>query len=255
MGGDEIGAVARANAERWSAEDDAWRGYKRGPDGRLTLDDRAEKTLGLVLPRPGAAYLDVGCGPGVLTGLLADRVRAGRVVGVDVTDLGVPFEHRKVDLDADPTLPFPDATFEVVTCLETLEHVHDTDRLVREIARVLAPDGYAIVSVPRLDALLAILMLGAGMQPLAVECSLRRRYGAPGEPAQVSGHVSHFTLRALRSLLRANGLEVEAMAQASAYRSWLMAEKDPSPLVRAPLWLLSKIPFKKDGMILRVRRR
>lgn len=249
---EQVRTTASANAERWSADDDAWRGYKRVGD-RLLLDERAERTLSLVEPRPGGAYLDVGCGPGVLTRLLSERVGAARTVGVDLTDLGVDFEHVQVDLDRDPTLPFADATFDVVSCLETLEHVHDTDLLARELRRVLKPDGYAIVSVPRLDALLAILMLGAGMQPLAVECSLRRRYGAPDEGTQVSGHVSHFTLRALKSLLRANGFTVDAIEQASAYTSWMFTQERPSPMVRLPLWVLSKIPFKKDDMILRVR--
>jgi SAM-dependent methyltransferase len=248
------GVAANANAARWSADDDAWRGYKRVGD-RLVLEDRVARTLALAIPRPGGAYLDVGCGPGVLTKLFADRIGAARVAGVDQLDRGSGLEFRAFNLDERAALPFEDASFDVVSCLETLEHVHDTDHLVGEIRRVLKPNGYALMSVPRLDGLLSILMLTAGVQPPAVECSLRRRYGAPGEPDRVSGHVSHFTRRALSSLLHANGFEVDASAQASIYSGWLFAQERPSPWVRIPLWLLSRLPFKQDDLIVRVRPR
>lgn len=241
-----------ANEQRWSAQDDAWRGYKRVGD-RLVLEERIERTLSLVLPKPGGAYLDVGCATGVVARLIGERMRASRIAGVDFVDHGSGLEFRVVDLDGDPTLPFEDATFDAVSCLETLEHVHDTDRLVSELRRVLRPDGYAIVSVPRLDATVSILMLAAGLQPPAIECSLRRRYGSPGESERVSGHVSHFTRRALESHLRANGFRIDAFTQASAYSSWLLAQDRPSPWIRAPLWLFSKLPFKQDDLIVRIR--
>jgi SAM-dependent methyltransferase len=243
-----------ANAKRWSAGDDGWRGYKQ-VNGRLVLEDRVERTLALALPRRAGAYLDIGCGPGVLTKLFAERIGAARAVGVDQLEQSSGIEFRPFDLDAPAPIPFEDSTFDVVSCLETLEHVHDTDHLVREIRRVLKPNGYALISVPRVDGLLSILMLSAGVQPPAIECSLRRRYGAPGEPDRVSGHVSHFTRRALTSLLCANGFEIDALSQASIYSGWLFAQERPSPWVRIPLWLLSRIPIKQDDLIVRVRPR
>ena len=248
----EYQSVVEANASRWSADDDAWRGYKRA-SGTLVLEDRVARTLALADARPGCTYLDIGCGPGVLTKLVAERIGAARVVGVDQLDRSSGIEFRPFNLDSRESLPFADHTFDVVSCLETLEHVHDTDHLVREIRRVMRPDGYGLLSVPRLDGLLTVMMLTVGMQPPAVECSLRRRYGAPGEPDRVSGHVSHFTKRALASLLRANGLVIDAFTQASIYSGWLFAQERPSPWLRVPLWLLSRVPFKQDGLIVRVR--
>jgi SAM-dependent methyltransferase len=246
-----------ANVERWAAEDDAWRGYKR-QGGRLVLEDRVARTLDLVVPRAGASYLDIGCGPGVITKLIGSRIGAARVIGVDQLEVARKegdLELVPCNLDPCERLPFDDATFDVVSCLETLEHVHDTDHLVTEIRRVLKPDGYALISVPRLDGLLSIALLAAGMTPPAVECSLQRRYGAPGEPSRVSGHVSHFTRRALESLLKANGFAIERFAQASIYSGWLLAQEKPSPWIRVPLWLFSRVPFKQDDLIVRVRRR
>lgn len=241
-----------ANSDRWSADDDAWRGYKHGPNG-LVLEDRIKQTLALVLPKPNGALLDVGCATGVVTRLMAERAGIGRFLGVDfVKAPNAQIEVHPVNLDANESLPFPDASFDLVTCLETIEHVHDTDHLIDELHRVLKPDGYAVLSVPRIDGLLTVAMLALGMQPPAIECSLRRRYGAPDAGTRVSGHVSHFTRRAFAELLEAHGFRVDAFAQASIYSSWLLATPHPRLSTRLPLWVLSRIPFKQDVQIVRV---
>lgn len=46
-------------------------------------------------------------------------------------------------------LPFPDATFDTLVCLDTLEHVDDDRLAMREMRRVLKPGGVAILSVPQ----------------------------------------------------------------------------------------------------------
>jgi SAM-dependent methyltransferase len=241
-----------ANAERWSANDDAWRGYRRR-GSTLILEDRVERTLGLMLPAPGGTLLDVGCATGVVSQLLGDRAKVARVVGVDFAPVARDIEATAVNLDSPARLPHPDGSFEVVTCLETLEHVHDTDHLVGELRRVVAPSGYVVVSVPRIDGLLSIAMLAAGMQPPAIECSLRRRYGSPDGGSRVSGHVSNFTRRALEELLVAHAFRIEAFAQASIYSSWLLATENPAPWKRAALRAISLVPFKQDVQIVRLR--
>jgi SAM-dependent methyltransferase len=45
-------------------------------------------------------------------------------------------------------LPFRDGAFQSVLCSEVLEHLEDDDRAVAEIARVLAPDGAGVITVP-----------------------------------------------------------------------------------------------------------
>jgi hypothetical protein len=112
-----------------------------------------------------------------------------------------------------------------------------------------------VISVPRIDGILSIAMLALGLQPPAIECSLRRRYGSPEGGARVSGHVSHFTRRALEELVAARGFRVEAFAQASIYRSWLLATDSPAPWKRRALRALSFVPFKQDVQVVRLRPR
>jgi SAM-dependent methyltransferase len=53
--------------------------------------------------------------------------------------------HRGVDLQDQP---FPDGSYDLVVCNHVLEHVPDDDRALRELARVLAPGGLAVITVP-----------------------------------------------------------------------------------------------------------
>jgi len=101
----------------------------------------------------GGRVLDVGCGAGLGTRMLS-AAGARSVVGVDVRPEALAAareadsagEYREHDLER--PLPFPDGAFDLVVCLEVLEHVRDQAGLAGELRRVLAADGVALVSVP-----------------------------------------------------------------------------------------------------------
>ena len=112
--------------------------------GRRRLADR----LGL---EPGAALLDLGCGPGDETRTLAARVvPGGRAVGLDLsqamidvarsrmagTDLPVEF-----DVGDAQALPFADGTFDACRTERMLIHVPEPRRALAEIVRVTRPGG------------------------------------------------------------------------------------------------------------------
>jgi SAM-dependent methyltransferase len=82
------------------------------------------------------------CAPfGGLTRQLKQRTN-GRYVSVDLES---PLAEIKADVTA---LPFPSGEFDVVLCSHVLEHVEDDRRAARELARVLRPDGFAVIIVP-----------------------------------------------------------------------------------------------------------
>ncbi len=100
-----------------------------------------------------ARVLDAACGEGYGTRLLSARAR--HVVGVDI-DAG-SIEHAQARYGSDGLeftradccdLPFEDDSFDRVVSFETIEHLSDQTGLIRELRRVLHPDGFLLMSSP-----------------------------------------------------------------------------------------------------------
>lgn len=97
--------------------------------------------------------LDIGCSAGYHVRHMARKAK--RVVAIDVDRVALEVARRRVKssrvtfmrYDGD-TLPFADASFDAVTMLDVLEHVHDRTTLVSDIVRVLRPGGTWTVTVP-----------------------------------------------------------------------------------------------------------
>lgn len=105
---------------------------------------------------PGDSVLDIGCGGGMTVRALA--AKAAKTTGVDFSEESVAASTRanRTAIDAARVeirqasvseLPFPDATFDVVTAVETHYYWPDLERDFREVLRVLKPGGmFAIVA-------------------------------------------------------------------------------------------------------------
>lgn len=94
--------------------------------------------------------LDVGCATGSLVKALLER--GIDAYGVDVSAYAVnssPIKDRLkwVDIEEE-SLPFPDQHFDMVTSLETLEHLNNPERAISEISRVLKSSGFFYMTVP-----------------------------------------------------------------------------------------------------------
>ena len=104
---------------------------------------------------PGMTVLDLACGPGNITRLLAWRVRPdGRVLGVDLARGMIALAAREhpprtwfavMDIER---LGLSDKAFDAITCGHGLQFAPDLDRALREAWRVLRPSGILAASVP-----------------------------------------------------------------------------------------------------------
>jgi SAM-dependent methyltransferase len=94
--------------------------------------------------------VDLGAGSGFYSRML--RRRAGQVIAVDVDgEAMAPIaasEIRTVVADLDAPLPLPGETADFVNCLEVIEHLRRPLALLDEIARLLKPGGFAVISTP-----------------------------------------------------------------------------------------------------------
>lgn len=138
--------------------------------------------------KPGGRLLDVGCGPGLL--LEEARRRGYTVAGCDVSAWAVEYARQR-GLDARAglleALAYPTASIDVALANHTLEHVPDPLPFLREMGRILKPDGLLVIGVPNFGSLMSAVM--------------RERWHAL-LPDQ---HYWHFTPATLARMLRAAG--------------------------------------------------
>lgn len=95
--------------------------------------------------------LDVGCGPGAALIYLS---QFGDVVGVDISEEALRFAEKrgKVKKGDISALPFEDATFDVVICLDVLYHkCVDVKKAFLEMKRVLKESGVLLIREPAFD--------------------------------------------------------------------------------------------------------
>jgi 2-polyprenyl-6-hydroxyphenyl methylase/3-demethylubiquinone-9 3-methyltransferase len=115
---------------------------------------RLEWIKGLVGGLQDKTVLDVGCGGGILAEGMARA--GGKVTGIDLADKslrvaklhglesGVPVTYRSISAE-DMALEQPQA-FDVVTCMEMLEHVPDPGSIVRACSTLVKPGGWVFFS-------------------------------------------------------------------------------------------------------------
>ena len=150
-------AVRRRVFRQFEPKDDAefefWRKTRRDAGGTLQnghYEQLFTDQFGLTREFfTGKRILDIGCGP---RGSLEWATEAVRRVGLDpLVDryraLGID-EHTMEYCSAPAeSIPFPDESFDIVTSLNSLDHVDDLHASLSEITRILVPSGSFLVEV------------------------------------------------------------------------------------------------------------
>ncbi len=129
-------------ADRWWSDEIRWvRTLKNLVPGRLVWFDRQ-------IDWQGCDVLDLGCAGGFMAEALARRGAA--VTGIDpaAEAIDAARAHARAggmrigyDVGVGEALPYGDASFDAVVCVDVLEHVADLDKVLAEVARTLRPGG------------------------------------------------------------------------------------------------------------------
>jgi methionine biosynthesis protein MetW len=131
------------------------------------MSDRTDIELIAELVPKGARVLDLGCGDGELLSLLS-RERGCSGYGIEIDDGNVLACHRRgvnvIQFNLEDGLAlFEDQSFDVVLQLDTLQHLKNTERMLRETARV---GRVGIVSFPNFAHWPNRLHVAAGRMPV-----------------------------------------------------------------------------------------
>jgi ubiquinone/menaquinone biosynthesis C-methylase UbiE len=148
---------------------------------------------------PANRALDLGCGDGRLT----LELQASELTAADVSLVALNRARGRLTdatlvlLEPDRPLPFDDASFDLVLCADTIEHVRDLRSLLSELKRVLTPLGTLAISTPAHDRYTALELLWGGWE---------KRFDPLSPP------LHHFTTDSLRRVLSLAGMRPRTVA-------------------------------------------
>lgn len=148
--------------------------------------------------------LDVGCWDGYIMQKILDRKKARQVFGIDNSKPAIEMCHKKklsakLVESVDKKLPFKNNQFDAIVAGEIIEHLYDVNNFLKEINRVLKPNGQLIITTPNLVSLGSRLTLLLGKIPWMIENELGGKN---------SGHIRYFTFGVLENLLKRHNFQV-----------------------------------------------
>lgn len=151
--------------------------------------------------KSSGAILDIGCSSG---GFLSTMKGANwRLHGIELEPSVA--EQASVNTGGDifagdiPDAPFPDASFDVITCFDVLEHVYDPRQVLTKAYSWLKPGGILVIALPNIES---------------IESRILRSYWYGLE---LPRHLFHFSPRSLRYIMESIGLKENTLATSGSY--------------------------------------
>jgi 2-polyprenyl-6-hydroxyphenyl methylase/3-demethylubiquinone-9 3-methyltransferase len=167
---EEVERFGRLAADWWDPEGSSAMLHKLNPVRLQYVRDQLDQLWQLDehgrMPLAGKTALDVGCGAGLLAEPLA-RLGAD-VTGIDASSeviavardhaaaMGLEIDYRSGDVQE------LDGRFDLITCMEVVEHVADPALFTGALAKRLAPDGLLILSTPNQTSWSRLMMITLG---------------------------------------------------------------------------------------------
>jgi len=171
-----------------------------------------------LLPRRADRVLDIGCGEGATLVWLKQTLHANLAAGVELDEKSARIAAGKIDLvcqgDIETLeLPFGESSFDLILCLDVLEHLVDPWSVIDKLTAMLVPGGCLIASVPNVrhhSVLLPLLLHGD--------------WTYAEKDILDKTHLRFFTQRSAVQLLQSGGMTVDGLVTASlavGSKSWL----------------------------------
>src|SRR3989338_8677 len=181
----------------------------------------------LIEPSKHAKILDVGCADGKEIVKMVKNIKNPQIWGVDVENQAVQAAKklgiRAILGDIEKGLPFRSNSFDIVVANQIIEHVHNVDFFIKEIRRIIKPDGYLVISTENLSSWHNLFALLLGWQAFSQHMSEVKNIGNPLRMARYDNyeksgmHVKIFTARGLKELLKLHGFKIEKSFGAGYY--------------------------------------
>lgn len=136
--------------ERLRLEFNDWAKAGKGPSMEKGHRPVGEQAIELMNIPADARVLDVGCGSGWATRLIAEKAQGGNVIGIDISDemirlaraSSTSFSNVQFEIASAEKLPFDDAQFSQAFSMESLYYYADIPGALKEIRRVLSRGGF-----------------------------------------------------------------------------------------------------------------
>lgn len=162
----------------------------RNPIGRALVNNFNNEIRRLVSSLDFNNFIDVGCGEGLVIKALEKELLDKKCVGVDIDPVNIAFSRENApfchhEIGDIYSLKFTDNSFDLVTCLEVLEHLEEPEAALVEIIRVC--NKYILLSVPR-EPLWRILNMVRG--------KYWQQFG------NTPGHINHYRTQEIVALLK-----------------------------------------------------
>jgi ubiquinone/menaquinone biosynthesis C-methylase UbiE len=149
---DALNSAADKNLQQ---EFNQWAAAGRGDEMEDHHSDITDQTIALMNIQPADRILDLGCGTGWASRRLARMASAGEVVGLDVAD---EMLHRAEEASSDfnniryvwgsaENIPAFDSLFTKVLSVESFYYYADQNKALRELRRVMAPEGQLFILI------------------------------------------------------------------------------------------------------------
>lgn len=171
-------------------------------DKGSTYYSSARREILPLLPHSYARVLELGCGEGATLAWLKSINRCDEGVGIELSEKAAVTARQVVDqvICADierDRIEFPNEYFDLILCLDVLEHLRDPWQTLSNLTRWLKPDGTVVVSIPNVR-----------YKSVLVDLVLRGKFEYEDSGILDKTHLRFFTRASCHSLLEGAGLSV-----------------------------------------------